>query len=226
MARFSVREVEGMRQVRIDLDDEAIRTRRGALSNLRGPIRVTARLPGARDLVRGALTDEARIRPEYSGTGAILLQPSLGGYHVMELAGSERWLLEPGVFWASEATVDLGLYRERMWPSLWAGDGLLVWKTTVAGRGAVAINAPGPVEVIDVEDSEIRVQGRLILGRTDGLTFSMRRASTLLRSPLVGQKLLRVLTGTGKVLVCWTPYWNQHVYHSMTGQTIRGSLFE
>ncbi|WP_210529594.1 AIM24 family protein [Rubellimicrobium arenae] len=226
MAQFTVREVEGMRQVRIDLQDEAIRTRRGALSNLRGRIRVTARLPGMGDLVRGALTDEARVRPEYSGTGAILLQPSLGGYHVMELTGGDRWVLEPGVFWASESTVSLGLHRERMWPSFWAGDGFLAWKTTVAGQGLVAINAPGPVEVVEVEDNEIRVQGRLVLGRTDGLSFSMKRASTLLRSPLVGQKLLRVLTGTGKALVCWTPYWNQHIYQRMTGETIRASLFE
>ena len=225
MARFVVREVEGMRQVRIEIDDETVRTRRGALSNLTGNIRVTAALPRVGDFVRSFFTNEARVRPSYSGSGAIHLQPSLGGYHMLGVE-DERWTLEPGVFWAAENGGRLGLHRERMFPSLWAGDGLLVWKTTVAGHGEVAINAPGPVDVVSLKDSELRVQGRLVLGRTDGLRFSSRRASSFFRSFLVGQRRLRVFTGTGKVLVCWTPYWNHHMYRRMTGEDIEGSLFE
>lgn len=225
MAAFTVREVEGMRQVRIVLDGETVRTRRGALSNLSGDIRVTAQLPSPGDLFRSLFTGEARVRPSYSGTGVVTLQPSLGGYHMLGVE-DQRWILEPGVFWAAEAGVRLGLYRERIVPSLWAGDGLLVWKTTVEGFGDVAINAPGPVDVVSLENSELRVQGRLVLGRTAGLRFSSRRASTFLRSFLVGQRRLRVFSGTGKVLVCWTPYWNHHMYRRMTGEDIEGSLFE
>ena len=32
--------------------------------------------------------------------------------------------------------------------------------------------------------------------------------------------------GTGRALVCWTPYWNEHMYQLMTGRSIEGSLFE
>jgi uncharacterized protein (AIM24 family) len=225
MAEFTVREVEGMRQVRIAIEGETVRTRRGALSNLHGDIRVTARLPGPRDLLRSMFTREARVRPSFSGSGVLNLQPSLGGYHMLGVEDA-RWILEPGVFWAAEDGVRLGLYRERMLPSLWAGDGLLVWKTTVAGHGNVAINAPGPVEVVTLDNEDLRVQGRLVLGRTDGLRFSSRRASGFFRSFLVGQRRLRVYSGTGKVLVCWTPYWNHHMYRRMTGEDIEGSLFE
>jgi len=45
---------------------------------------------------------------------------------------------------------------------------LIARKTTVAGHGRVAINTPGPVEMVEVDDSALRVQGRLVLGRTDG----------------------------------------------------------
>ena len=102
MARFVVREVEGMRQVRIEIAEETVRARRGALSNLTGDIRVTAALPRPGDFLRSFFTREARVRPSYSGTGAINLQPSLGGYHMLGVA-DERWILEPGVFWAAEA---------------------------------------------------------------------------------------------------------------------------
>jgi hypothetical protein len=36
MAEFSIREMEGMRQIRIDIYKETVRARRGALSNMRG----------------------------------------------------------------------------------------------------------------------------------------------------------------------------------------------
>jgi hypothetical protein len=38
---------------------------------------------------------------------------------------------------------------------------------------------------------------------------------------------LRVFSGTGRLLVCWTPYWNEHLYQRMTGgDSISGSLLE
>ncbi len=226
MAEFVIREVEGMRQVRVDIHDETVRARRGAMSNMRGDITLTPRLPGTGDVIRSWFTSEARIRPYYTGTGSILLQPSLGGYHVMDVDPGEHWILEPGVYWASEGSVNLGLHREPIWTSLWAGDGLFSWKTTVAGDGRVAINAPGPVETVDVADTELRVQGRLVLGRTAGLKFSSQRSARFPRNYISGQRRLRVFAGTGKALVCWTPYWNQHMYQRMTGEDIEGSLFE
>ena len=225
MAEFTQREIEGMRQVVIDIAGESVRARAGALSNMRGRIEFTPRLPGPGDLWRAIFTSEARVRPWYSGTGKILLQPSLSGYHVFDVAEGERWVLEPGVYWASEGDVTLGLAREPIFASLWAGDGLLNWKTTLAGHGRVAINAPGPVETLDI-DGELRVQGRLVLGRTDGLRFRSVRSARFPRNFISGQKRMRLFQGTGKVMVAWTPYWNQYMYNRMTGEDIESSIFE
>ena len=211
MADISIHEVEGMRQVRLDIRDETVRARKGALSNMRGDIVLTPRLPRLRDLFRSFFTKEGTIRPFYQGTGTIQLQPSLGGYHLLDVMPGERWILEPGVFWACEGAVELGLHRDPFWSSLWAGDGFFSWKTTLTGHGQVAINAPGPVEVVEMEATDMRVQGRLVLGRTDGLRFSSRRPASFLRSYISGQERLRVYSGSGKVLVCWTPYWNEQL---------------
>jgi uncharacterized protein (AIM24 family) len=226
MAEFSMREVEGMRQVRIAIANEAVRARAGALSNLTGDIVFTPRLPGMGDLFRSMFTREARVRPFYEGTGTILLQPSLSGYHIFDVREGERWILEPGVYWASEASVTLGLTRDPMFASLWAGDGFFPWKTTITGPGTVALNAPGPVETIDVRDTSFRVQGRLVLGRTDGLRFSSRRSASFPRNLISGQKRLRVYTGTGRLMIAWTPYWNHHMYRRMTGEDIESTIFE
>ena len=227
MATFRVREVEGMRQLSIDVTNETVRAAYGALSNMNGNIQFTPRLPKFGDVFRAIFTRESRIRPFYTGTGSINLQPSLRGFHVFDVCPGERWILEPGAYWASEGGVDLGVTKEPFWASFWAGDGLFAWKTTMAGSGQAAVNAPGPVEVIEVENGELRVQGRLVLGRTNGLKFRSKRAAPFPRSLISGQDRLRVYEGSGKVLVSWTPYWNQHLYQRMTDEeNIEGALFQ
>lgn len=221
MARFTIRDVEGMRQLRIDLAAETVRTVRGALSRLEGDIRMTAPLPGPGTLLRSMISREGAVRPRYSGSGAVHLQPSMRGYHVFE-AREMRWILEPGVFWAAEGDVRLGLRLERIVPSLFAGDGLFKLQTTVTGDGKVAINAPGPVEEVAIEDAEILVKGRLVLGRTDGLRFSTKRPGGFIRALIAGEPLTRAYRGTGKLLVCWTPYWNQYI-HDMMNPDLRPS---
>jgi hypothetical protein len=59
-----------------------------------------------------------------------------------------------------------------------------------------------------------------------GRKFSSRLAEPFPRNLLAGQSQLRVYSGTGKAIVCWTPYWNQHMYQRMTGETIEHSLFD
>lgn len=227
MAHFEVRNIEGMRQVRIDLQNEAVRAARGAMSNLSGDITFTPKLPNAGDIFRSIFARESRIRPFYQGTGSILLQPSVAGFHVFDVDAGDTWILEPGEYWASEASVNLGLHREPVFSSLWAGDGFLSWKTTVSGVGRVAINAPGPVEEVEIKDGELKVQGHLVLGRTAGLKFRSVKSARFPRNFISGQKRLRVYEGTGKALVSWTPYWNEFLHSRMTeGESIRTSLFE
>ena len=227
MAEFTIREIEGMRQVCIAIENETVRAASGAMSNMAGQISFTPRLPKIGEALRAIFTTEARIRPFYTGTGKIQLQPSMRGYHMVDLSPGDRWILEPGVYWASEGSIALGLTREPFWASLWAGDGLLAWKTVLGGHGRVAINAPGPVEKIAITDGALDVQGRLVLGRTAGLRFRSIRAARFPRNLISGQKRLRRFEGTGHALVCWTPYWNEHMYQRMTGgESPSGSLFE
>jgi uncharacterized protein (AIM24 family) len=227
MAAFEIREIEGMRQICIEIRDETVRIARGALSNLSGNISFKPVLPRIGEAFRSIFTRESRIRPFLSGSGKIHLQPSLRGYHILTVGAGERWILEPGVYWASENAVELGLHRDPFMASFWAGDGLFAWKTTLSGGGKAAINAPGPVEVAMVEDGELRVQGRLVLGRTNGLRFRSVRSAPFPRNLISGQTRLRVFEGTGKALVCWTPYWNEHLYKRMTGgESIDSSLLE
>ena len=59
-----------------------------------------------------------------------------------------------------------------------------------------------------------------------GLGFASERSAPFPRNFISGQRRLRVYSGSGRALVCWTPYWNEHLYKRMTGESIEGSLFE
>jgi uncharacterized protein (AIM24 family) len=217
MAEFTIRDVEGMRQLRIDLKDEMVRSVRGALSHMDGQIKMTAPIPGPGALLRALISREAAVRPRFRGTGSVFLEPSLKGYHVFE-ARDLKWILEPGVFWACEGDVRLGLRLERPITSMWAGDGLINYTTTIEGDGRVAINAPGPVEEIVLDDSEIVAQGRLVLARTAGLRYRVRRPAGFIQSLIAGEPIARCFSGTGRALVCWTPYWNQYMHDNFMGE--------
>jgi uncharacterized protein (AIM24 family) len=215
LAEFRIIETEGMRQLRIDLHDESVRVTRRALSRMEGTIRVSAPLPGPGTLLRSALSSEAAVRPRYTGTGSLFLKPSMRGYHVFNAQDSD-WILGPGVFWAAEGETRLGVRLEKMLPSLWIGDGLINFQTVVHGDGRVAINAPGPVEEVEIGEGELLVKGRMVLGRTAGVRYTTRRVAGMIQSLIAGEPRARSFSGPGRALVCWTPYWNEYM-HSRLG---------
>jgi uncharacterized protein (AIM24 family) len=210
VAEFEICELEGMRWVQIRIHDETVRAEAGALSHMQGDITVRVRLPSPLGALRSIVSEEALVRPSYTGTGVINLESSLGGYHPFEVAG-ESWILENGAFWASEGGVELGLYRERVWTSFWGGEGFIDYQTKVSGYGRVVLNAPGPVQEVVLRNDRLLVEGKLVLARTEGVDYLRRRVSALVPSLLSGEPVMRLYQGTGRALVCWTPYWNKYV---------------
>jgi uncharacterized protein (AIM24 family) len=74
MAEFEVCELEGMRWVQIRLRDETVRdetvrAEAGALSHMQGEIRVKIRLPSPLSALKSIISNEALVRPSYTGTG-------------------------------------------------------------------------------------------------------------------------------------------------------------
>jgi uncharacterized protein (AIM24 family) len=215
MASFEVIEDQGTRYVRIVLDGQPVRAEAGALSYMRGAVEMDTPLPTPGRAIRNMLSDEPVIRPRYSGRGQVYLTPSLGGYYTLEL-GEEAWVLENGAYWASDGSVDLGVYRERMLTSFWAGEGFVDFQTRVSGKGRVVLNTTGPIEEIRLEGDRLAVEGKQVIARTEGLDYSIRRPSrSLLGYWLSGEELVRVYSGFGRVLMTTAPFWNQRLLAAM-----------
>lgn len=215
MARFEVQQLEGMRFVDIHLDHEMVRCESGALNYLRGDIAIHSQLiPSVGDLVSSTIAGESVYRPTYAGTGVITLASSLGGFHVFELNG-ENWILEKGSYWASEGSVKLQFFREKLLTSLWAGEGFVYLQTRVSGEGKVAVCTKGPIEELELAEGEpLLVEGNCVVGRTQSVQFSMRRPTKNFWGRFTsGESIVRSYRGPGKILLNPTFYWRYYMMH-------------
>lgn len=206
MASFEIVSREGMHWVKATLDGEELRAEAGALSYIEGDIAVDTPIPTFSQFLAATLAEETLMRPRYRGTGSVYLEPTLGGFHTIELE-DEEWILEAGSYWASEGDIHVSAYRESLWSSFWAGDGLLQFRTKVQGTGKVVVRTPGPVEVVPVHGS-YRTEGRIVVGRSGGLAYKVRRPTRrLIDYVLAGEAFLKSFEGDGYLLTCPTPYW-------------------
>jgi uncharacterized protein (AIM24 family) len=221
MAEFRIQKLEGTQYVDIHLNHEMVRVESGALSYLTGDIVIHSRLmPSVGGLIKSLLADEAVYRPTYSGTGVITLESTLGGFHVLDLAG-ESWILERGTYWASEGSVDVSYRRERLITGLWAGEGLVYLQTKVSGYGKVVVATRGPVEEIVLEKGkQVAAEGKYVICRTADVAFKVRRSTKNFFGRFTsGEGFVRTYEGPGKVILNPAPYWRYRVFTERAGDT-------
>lgn len=218
MATFKVESSEGMRWVKVDLDDDRMRAERGALNHMLGAITMDVPLPTLKAWWVSLFSDESVVRPRYSGSGTVYLDSTLGGYHIMKLAAGERWVLDTRCFWASDGDVKLSIHREPMVTAFWAGEGLLWYKTALKGEGQVVLSVDGPVHEMELNDDTLVTDGPFVVARTQGISMQIKRpAKSLLSHWLSGQKRAYVYKGTGKLILCTVPYWRARMQRDRAG---------
>jgi uncharacterized protein (AIM24 family) len=164
--------------------------------NYRNPIRL---------LKKSNATGENIFRPTYTGTGELYLEPSLSGFHIIEIDGNE-WILDSGAYWASDGTVEVGIERNKLVAGLVGGEGL--FQTKVKGKGKVVMVAQGPVEVVKLQNDRLVVDGNFAIARTTTLNYRVEKATkSIIGSLTSGEFLVNTFEGTGTVLLAPIPYW-------------------
>ncbi|KYC41375.1 hypothetical protein WA1_21980 [Scytonema hofmannii PCC 7110] len=214
MATFEVIEKEGLRLVKVILQNETVRTESGALYYMRGNITMQSKTPSAGGFLKSLATGENIFRPTYTGTGELYLEPSLSGFHIMELNGTE-WILDSGAYWASDGNVEVGVERNKLLSGLIGGEGL--FQTKVKGRGQVVMMAQGPVEVVQLQNDRLVVDGNFAIARTNTLNYRVEKATkSILGSMTSGEFLVNTFEGTGTILLAPIPYWQVKLLREIT----------
>lgn len=202
------------RQVVAKLNGEhTIVTQAGSMQWTLGNIQATTGLKGAGDLlgkmIKGAVTKESAVKPEYTGNGYLVLEPT---YKFLILQDIESWgpqgvTVEDGMFLACEGSVNRNVVARSSFSSAIAG-GEGLFNLSLSGKGVAVLESNVPAsELIEVElnNEELKVDGSLAVCWSSGLKFTVERSSkSLLGSAVTGEGLVNVYRGTGKILM--SPY--------------------
>ncbi len=221
MATFEVLTREGLRLVKIILQNETVKTESGALYYMRGNITMQSKAPSAGGFLKSLATGENIFRPTYTGTGELYLEPSLSGFHIMELNGAE-WILDSGAYWASDGSVEVGVERNKLVAGLVGGEGL--FQTKVKGRGKVVMVAQGSVEEVHLQNDRLVVDGNFAIARTTTLNYRVEKATkSIFGSMTSGEFLVNTFEGTGTVLLAPVPYWGVMLLRQITAAIPKNS---
>lgn len=198
------------RQVLCKMDgDVTIVTQAGAMQWTAGTVGATTGIKGAGDLlgkmVKGAVTKESSIKPEYKGEGYLMLEPTFK--HIL-LENVADWgsgiVVEDGMFMACEGSVSRDItMRSNISSAVAGGEGL--FNLCMRGKGVAVLESNVPrseLIEIDLDDDVLKIDGNMAVCWSASLKFTVERSGkSLLGSAASGEGLVNVYRGTGKVLM-------------------------
>ncbi len=208
-AFFSAQMNVKKRQLICDLSKSPVTVQAGSMQWMVGNVVATTGLKGVGDLlgkaIRGKVTGESAIKPEYTGTGKLVLEPT---YKYLIIMNTEEWggsvVLEDGLFLACESSLkQKAVMRSNISSAVAGGEGL--FNLSLNGTGAFCIESNCPREElieIELENDVVKIDGNMAIAWSGSLEFSVERSGkTLLGSAASGEGLVNVYRGTGKILL-------------------------
>ena len=197
------------RQVICDLSQANITLQAGAMQWMVGNVNATTGIKGVGDLfgkaVRGKVTGESAIKPEYTGDGTLVLEPT---YRHILLINVADWngsiVLEDGLFLACDANLKhKAVMRSSLSSAVAGNEGL--FNLGIQGNGVLCLESPCPrEELIEVtlQNDVLKIDGTMAIAWSGSLDFTVERSGkSLIGSAASGEGLVNVYRGTGKVLM-------------------------
>lgn len=199
------------RQLVVDLDGtNSLVTQAGAMQWIFGDVNATTGIKGVGDLfgkmVKGAVTKESAIKPEYVGSGRIILEPTYKFIILQDVAdwGISGMSVEDGMFLACDGKVEHKIAARTNISSAIAGNEGL-FNLSLRGNGIVALESNVPASelvTVDLDNDVLKLDGSFAICWSTSLQFTVERSSkTLIGSAVNGEGLVNVFRGTGRVLI-------------------------
>lgn len=197
------------RQVICDLSQSDIILQAGAMQWTVGNVNATTGVKGVGDLfgkaIRGSVTGESAIKPEYTGNGTLVLEPTYKHILLIDLADwNGSIVLDDGLFLACDATLKhKAVARSNISSAVAGNEGL--FNLGIFGHGILCLESPCPKEElveITLDNDVLKVDGNMAIAWSGSLEFTVERSGkTLVGSAASGEGLVNVYRGTGKVLL-------------------------
>lgn len=197
------------RQVLCDLSKAQITLQAGAMQWTVGNVNATTGVKGVGDLfgkaLRGGVTGESAIKPEYTGNGLLVLEPTYKHILLIDLTDwNGSIVLDDGLFLACDSRLKHKTVMRSNFSSAAAGNEGL-FNLGIVGNGVVCLESLCPKEeliTIDLQDDVLKVDGNMAIAWSGSLNFTVERSGkSLVGSAASGEGLVNVYRGTGKVLL-------------------------
>lgn len=198
------------RQVICDLSKANITLQAGAMQWMLGNVNATTGVKGVGDLfgkaLRGSVTGESTIKPEYTGDGILVLEPTYKHLILLDIA---EWngsvVLDDGLFLACDSKLKHKAVMRSNFSSAVAGGEGLFNLGIVGNSGAICLESDVPKEelvTIELSDDVIKIDGNYAIAWSGSLNFTVERSGkSLIGSAASGEGLVNVYRGTGKVMM-------------------------
>jgi uncharacterized protein (AIM24 family) len=197
------------RQVVVDVAKSNVTVQAGAMQWTVGNVNATTGVKGVGDLfgkaLRGSVTGESAIKPEYTGNGTLVLEPTYKHILLLDVADwNGSIVLDDGLFLACESTLQhKAVMRSNFSSAVAGGEGL--FNLGIQGKGILCLESECPAEElieIKLENDVLKVDGNMAIAWSGSLDFTVERSGkSLIGSAASGEGLVNVYRGTGKVLL-------------------------
>ena len=211
-AYFSSKMNVCLRQVEISLNGSTTaKTQAGAMQMMVGNVTMETGIKSAKgflgSMVKAAVTNETAVKPEYSGLGQVILEPTYKHIILQDVSdwGPEGLVIEDGMFLSSEGSVVHKVVEnaQDLGTALLSNEGL--YNLCFTGSGIVALESYVPLDELveyELDNDVLKVDGNMAVCWSGSLKFSVEKVTKgLLGSMASGEGLVNVYRGTGKVWV-------------------------
>ncbi len=197
------------RQLVCDLSKAQITIQAGTMQWMLGNVNATTGIKGVGDLfskaVRGKVSGESAIKPEYAGDGILVLEPTYKHLILLNVADwGGRVVLDDGLFLACDNSLTHKVaMRSNFSSAVAGGEGL--FNLSLNGSGICCIESECPLEElieITLQNDVLKVDGNYVIAWSGSLDFTVERSGkSLIGSAASGEGLVNVYRGSGKVLM-------------------------
>lgn len=197
------------KQALIVLNNDSYITSAGAMQWTVGNVQAVTDVKGVGDFIgkaiKGSVTKESTVKPKYTGTGLLMLEPTYKHLLIEDLSEwSSGMVLDDGMFLACQSSVKYDVVmRSNLSSAVLGNQGLFSLK--LSGNGLAVLESPVPREElieIELKDDVIKIDGNFAIAWSSTLDFTVEKSGkSLLGSAISAEGLVNVYRGTGKILI-------------------------
>lgn len=200
------------RQVLVNLNGNAVTLQAGAMQWMLGNVQMGTGVKGVGNflgkMVSAKVTGESTVKPEYTGEGLVLLEPT---YKHILLVDVSDWgggiVLDDGLFLACDSTLQQKVVaRSNVSSAVLGNEGL--FNLSLKGKGIAVLESSIPQQELiefELKDDCVKIDGNMAIAWSDTLSFTVEKsAKSLIGSAVSGEGFVNVYRGTGKILMAPT----------------------